>query len=195
MNPYIELGVLIDATEEEIKIKFRTLAMLHHPDKGGDEELFKRIKEAYELLSDPIRRKEYDMSGDAESNLQIRNAALEHIAQMVAQIVPQFNSEQDDLVGIMNNEIVKIRQDMVNNIAMCNKYIANLQKVVIRINAKHKKQNILLEQVQKQIDQRNREHEDFTRRIKICDLVLEILKDYEYGLVERVALPGAPTEN
>ena len=195
MDPYLELEVSIDATEEEIKIKFRSLAMIHHPDKGGDEEKFKRIKEAYELLTDPIRRKSYDMSGDAESNLAIRNAALDHISQMMSAIVPNFDSENENLVHIMHNEVTNIRQDMFNNINLCNKHLEKLQKVVIRINAKHQKQNILLDYVQKQIEQRTNEEVEFRRRIQICNLVIEILKDYEYGLIERIALPGAPTEN
>jgi len=94
----------------------------------------------------------------------------------------------------MNLEVTKIRQSMFENINVCNKYIENLDKVVVRINAKHNKQNIMLELVQKQIDQRKREHEDFTKRIQICDLEIEILKDYEYGLVERIALPNTPSE-
>jgi curved DNA-binding protein CbpA len=194
MDPYLELEISIDASDEEIKTQYRALAMIHHPDKGGDEEKFKRIKEAYEILSDPIRRKGYDMSGDAETNLQIRNSALDHIAQMMSQIVPNFDSEKDDLFAAMNLEVTKIRQSMFENIHVCNKYLENLDKVVVRINAKHNKQNIMLELVQKQIDQRKKEHEDFTKRIQICDLEIEILKDYEYGLVERIALPNTPSE-
>jgi curved DNA-binding protein CbpA len=194
MDPYLELEISIDASDEEIKAQYRALAMIHHPDKGGDEEKFKLIKEAYEILSDPIRRKGYDMSGDAESNLQIRNSALDHIAQMVNQIVPEFDSEQGDLIASMHLEVTKIRQSMFENINICNKYLENLNKVIVRINAKHNKQNILLELVQKQIDHRKREHEDFTKRIQICDLEIEILKDYEYGLVERIALPNTPSE-
>ena len=189
MDPYLELEVSIDATDEEIKIQYRAMAMIHHPDKGGDEEKFKRIKEAYEILSDPIRRKAYEISGDAETNLQIRNAALDHIAQMMGQIVPQFNSEADDLFAIMRHEVNNIRQGMIENTNVCVGYMANLQKVIARVNAKHDKQNIMLEILQKQIDFRNREHEDFTQRIKICDLEIEILKDYEYGLIERIQLP------
>ena len=60
---------------------------------------------------------------------------------------------------------------------------------MIRVNAKHDKQNIMIDILQKQIDFRNREHEDFTQRIKVCELEMEILKDYEYGLVERIKLP------
>lgn len=197
MDPYQELEISIEASEEEIKIKFRSLANIHHPDKGGDEEKFKRVKEAYEILSDPIRRKAYDMSGDAESNLQIRNTALEHIEHMLNTIVPNFDSESGDLVQEMRNQVGQIKVDMINNIALCNKYKDNLNKVIIRINAKHNKKNILLENVQRQLDQRNREFEDFNRRIKICDLEMEILRDYHYGLVEHLAIShtGASTEN
>ena len=189
MDPYLELELPIDANEEEIKLKYRHFANIYHPDKGGDEEKFKRIKEAYEILSDPIRRKAYEISDNAETNLQIRNAALDHIAQMMGQIVPQFNSEADDLFAIMRQEVNNIRQGMVENTNVCVGYMANLQKVIARVNAKHDKQNIMIEILQKQIDFRNREHEDFAQRIKICDLEIEILKDYEYGLIERIQLP------
>ena len=129
MDPYLELELPIDADEELIKLKYRHFANIHHPDKGGDEEKFKRIKEAYEILSDPIRRKAYEISGDAETNLQIRNAALDHIAQMMGQIVPQFNSEADDLFAIMRHEVNNIRQGMIENTNVCVGYMANLQKV------------------------------------------------------------------
>ena len=189
MDPYLELELPIDADEELIKLKYRHFANIHHPDKGGDEEKIKRIKEAYEILSDPIRRKAYEISGDAETNLQIRNAALDHIAQMMGQIVPQFNSEADDLFAIMRHEVNNIRQGMIENTNVCVGYMANLQKVMLRVNAKHDKHNIIIDILQKQIDFRNREHAEFTQRIKICDLEIEILKDYEYGLIERIQLP------
>ena len=51
MDYYKILGVARNATEEEIKKAYRKLAMTHHPDRGGDEEAFKKIKEAYEKLT------------------------------------------------------------------------------------------------------------------------------------------------
>ena len=59
-NFYEILGVKRDATDAEIKKAFRKLAQKHHPDAGGDEAEFKKISEAYETLSDPAKRKEYD---------------------------------------------------------------------------------------------------------------------------------------
>lgn len=59
-NFYDILGVSRDASDAEIKKAFRKLAQKHHPDAGGNEEEFKKISEAYETLSDPKKRKEYD---------------------------------------------------------------------------------------------------------------------------------------
>ena len=60
---YKTLGVSKDASEAEIKKAFRKLAQKHHPDAGGDEEKFKEINEAYEVLSDPKKKQVYDQFG------------------------------------------------------------------------------------------------------------------------------------
>lgn len=63
---YEILGVSRDASQEEIKKAFRKLAQKYHPDKpGGDEKKFKEISEAYSVLSDEKKRKQYDMFGAA----------------------------------------------------------------------------------------------------------------------------------
>ncbi len=57
---YEILGVSQDASEDQIKKAFRQLAVKYHPDAGGNEEDFKPISQAYEVLSDPKKRAEYD---------------------------------------------------------------------------------------------------------------------------------------
>ena len=59
-NYYDVLGVKRDATQDDIKKAFRKLAAKYHPDAGGDEEKFKELNEANEVLSDPEKRKKYD---------------------------------------------------------------------------------------------------------------------------------------
>jgi molecular chaperone DnaJ len=61
------LGVARDATTDDIKRAYRRLARQYHPDANpqpGAEERFKEIVEAYEVLSDPERRRRYDTFGD-----------------------------------------------------------------------------------------------------------------------------------
>lgn len=60
MDHYTTLGVSRTATQDEIKKAFRTLAMQHHPDKGGDLAKFQEITNAYETLSDANKRAAYD---------------------------------------------------------------------------------------------------------------------------------------
>ena len=66
-DPYEVLGVARDADEREIKKTFRALARTLHPDVNTDdpnaEEHFKEAAEAYEILSDPERRRIYDRYG------------------------------------------------------------------------------------------------------------------------------------
>lgn len=62
-NYYDVLGVEKGAKKDDIKKAFYKLASKHHPDKGGDAEKFKEINEAYQVLSDDKKRKEYDTYG------------------------------------------------------------------------------------------------------------------------------------
>ena len=82
MNYYEILGVSIDADENEIKSKYRKLAMKYHPDRNPDdkkaEEMFKKVSEAYEILGDKEKRKEYDKkilkTGEEKQNFEKKKA-------------------------------------------------------------------------------------------------------------------------
>lgn len=65
---YRTLGLKKGATDKEVKKAFRKLALKYHPDKSSEPEAadkFREIAEAYEVLRDPDRRRQYDQMGHA----------------------------------------------------------------------------------------------------------------------------------
>src|ERR1035437_5418575 len=63
---YSTLGIPRTASADEVKKAYRKLAHEHHPDKKtGDEAKFKEVNEAYQVLSDPQKRSNYDTLGYA----------------------------------------------------------------------------------------------------------------------------------
>lgn len=72
---YCVLGLQKSANASEIKKAYKRLAMKHHPDKGGDEEMFKKISHAYSILSDEKKRNQYDTFGtvDEQEGMNMQN--------------------------------------------------------------------------------------------------------------------------
>jgi DnaJ-class molecular chaperone len=71
---YEILGVSKTSSQEEIKKAYKLLALKYHPDKNSDpeaQETFKSISESYEILSDPERRKRYDMGESTPGNMNV----------------------------------------------------------------------------------------------------------------------------
>jgi DnaJ family protein A protein 2 len=72
---YSVLGITKEASQSDIKKAYKKLAFKHHPDKGGDEEMFKKISHAYSILSDEAKRKQYDTFGtvDEQDGMNMQN--------------------------------------------------------------------------------------------------------------------------
>jgi DnaJ-class molecular chaperone len=69
MNYYDILGISKDASESDIKKAYRSLSLQYHPDRNSNADAtkkFQEINQAYEILSDVQKRKQYDMGGGIE---------------------------------------------------------------------------------------------------------------------------------
>ena len=86
------------ASQKEIKSAYRRLVMLHHPDKNKlpeAEEMFKEIAEAYSVLSDPSKRKQYDIDNEP------RNVMLRKKQEKMWQIIREQKQKENEVMNIM----------------------------------------------------------------------------------------------
>jgi curved DNA-binding protein CbpA len=186
MNLYDELELQPTCTPEEIKQKYRLLAQIYHPDKAvfGDEEKFKRVKLAYEVLSDPVRRAEYDSTGKYNIDLSIRNEAISRLNNMIANWTQHMNPEFDDLILKMKVDIHETGNGVRNQISTNEANIKRLILIAERIKLKQEGENILKSFVESRIQQIKNEIDSLNRTLLIFKLMLEILENYHYNLTD-----------
>ena len=195
MNLYDELGLSPRCTFDEIKQRYRALAQQHHPDKGGDEDHFKKIKLAYEVLSDASRRAEYDATGKIEEDVPTRTEALQELAGLTTHCITKINPDHDDLIFVMKREMQDEFGQIKNNIITCNGFIIKLNKILNKVNRKKEGENFIKSIIQDQIKLREGELKQFKHKIEVLDYMKEILEDYYYGLDLSTLLEGVtPTE-
>ena len=102
-NYYITLGIGRSANLNQIKKAYRTIAKKSHPDttQSGDSRIFREVKEAYEILSDSNRRKQYDAKLEKEHS-RVRHPSAPKPSRMpVSPLDEIFRSESslDDFFG------------------------------------------------------------------------------------------------
>src|SRR5690349_13961921 len=83
MEHYSILGLAKDANVEDIKIAYKKLALMYHPDKNSDvnaNEKFSSIETSYKILSDPYLRTIYDL-GKLDAYLSMKNNILPNLTE------------------------------------------------------------------------------------------------------------------
>tara|TARA_B100002052_G_C15881385_1_gene599458 strand:- start:1284 stop:2381 length:1098 start_codon:yes stop_codon:yes gene_type:complete len=117
---YKELGIERNATSSDIKKAYHKLALQHHPDKGGNEDKFKKIQTAYEVLSNSEKRNKYDRFGlDSINNeSDIRQNDIFNMFFSRANMKPQKRKGRDTI--------------HILNITLKDLYIGKIQKLKIQ---------------------------------------------------------------
>jgi len=93
-NYYEILGVEKDASDEEIKLAYRKLAKKYHPDVNKTDpntrEKFIEIKEAYDVLIDPVQRRIYDQAGYNPRNVDFSDFFGRYDFRSIREILRNF---------------------------------------------------------------------------------------------------------
>jgi len=185
MTLYEELELPTYCSFDDIKQQYRKLSMIHHPDLGGDVEKFKRIKFAYEVLSDPERRKQYDLDKTTGVTNDIHTEAISKLANIFFAIMPTFNCNEGNLISAMTQETNNLKNRAHADLMMCEVYISNIETVKKKLKIKNpNSDNIIMSFIEKQLESRYKDKELFKHTIKLSDEMLLILDNYDYGFLE-----------
>jgi curved DNA-binding protein len=109
---YNILGVSENASPEEIKKAYRSLANKHHPDKGGDQDKFKDISVAYDTLSNEQKKAEYDMQragGGRQHHFHTGNGGFQDFNDIFGGGFDPFGHRSNPFADIFGRQMRKNR--------------------------------------------------------------------------------------
>lgn len=185
---YDVLGVDHDATSEQIKKAYKKLANKHHPDKErGDEELFKRINQAYEVLIDPLKRQSYDITGIYEGTDAIHvKSARESIELAIFNIINQ-NEANIEYIDIVQTIKQNIHNDKIAN--KQNEEKINKAKTKLNKNKERAAGNLVISAFDKQIRAQQDALTQTTGNKKVLDIADKLINSCKYKFDERPQQP------
>lgn len=186
INPYEVLGVSPNASREEIKKAYHQQAHKTHPDTGGSEDAFAKVKRAADILLNPKLRTQFDKDGVADEEMADNDMAV------AMQRVAEFFMQSIDAIIAANTNIDNF--DLINGgmaffdekIAKSKSYITKSQRLVKQYEAvlrrlrTKRKDDVISAMLKKQIGQLKINENLNAKDVHISELAKDILKDYEF---------------
>ncbi len=182
MSLYTTLGVLPDATPEEIKTAFRRAAMKNHPDRAdGNHILMQAIQAAYDVLSDPERRQVYDETGSTARPPTRHKRAVDLLARMLDQIVAKMDDvETESPLLQARHEVNALRETGEEKQKELARQVTQRNKALKRLRQKEGEDRAMfhildgLNARDKGVMEKNED------ALKMLLVVLDILAQYDY---------------
>jgi len=178
MNYYRILGVPQDATFAEIKIAYKALAHVVHPDKGGGVKEFQELSEAYRVLSNPEKRDKYDKGEDPgviTTDEETARARLGGIFQQAISEAP----EETDIIKAVGQGVRKISVQLSNALDKEKKTLRKAKHFRKRIKYRGKGVDIFDNIVADQITRSENDVKTLKKDIEICNIMIKMVKDYK----------------
>jgi len=181
MNPYDLLGLKKGCTDEEITKAFRELSKTHHPDIGGDAEVFIQINIAVSVLRDPYKRRMYDDFGiwdgmsEDNTNQMVQEKFQELINSWVDNQLQSWNTI--NIVDFFQANLSAAKRNINRRIDMEAKSLKDLKKMRKLVKVKEGR-NIVLEVIQARINSTESSLQKFKEELHIVSLINEETSKY-----------------
>lgn len=189
MKLYIILGVEVTATAQQIKKAYYAKSKVHHPDAGGDAEMFKELVLAYAILSDTEKRKRYDAGEDADEITKqtqtLDQIVVQTVTQAFCQIVMGADVENQDLVAIMREHFTGAVVQTTHAMNAENQKIRKFQTALKRIKAEGE-ENIFVSSANAQIAGLKAQIERIQQQKAVAEGAVKFLEAYSYAVDQHV---------
>ena len=174
MNYYELLEIEVTATTTQIKAAYRKKAKEHHPDHGGDPEIFKTIKEAYDCLMNNDERAFYDRVGTSKAS---------DLMQKVTTLISEAINNPNPIKTLLNT-LHKARADCNIRIRQFDDHTSKLNNRLesFKLNSEHKLYPVFVGVVNAElasIAEQKKSFEDGLREIAQLEMMFSGLQDPE----------------
>lgn len=178
---YEILGVGADASPAEIKAAYRKIAKSVHPDAGGGRDQFQTVSHAFEVLSDPKKRAEYDRSGKDEFDPESTKyqPAIEILDSLVSSMVNALDVRADPIAEIRGCIKRGIGTDREARAMLCDKE-AKLAKLLSRVKPGKSSHGALKHIFNQKLLLLRERIEMVTEHIIVLEHALELLDGYSF---------------
>jgi len=189
---YKRLGLDRDCSKTDIHSAYIKKARIFHPDVGGDKDKFVKILEAYQILSDPFKKRRYDHAGVFEHSNISEETRIEQLANSV--ILNYFNSVcRENKNDILFIDIMRLlKENISNDIFKSEKELKNvgggikvIKELLKRIKYSGNGVNVMEGLMLNFLQENEAAIINFKDQIKERKAALKLLKNYQFRTKSR----------
>lgn len=181
---YTILDVEQDASPEDIKKAYRKKAQQLHPDKeNGDEELFKQVKAAYEVLSDELKRKHYDETGELVQEFE-DSPVIQALIEIVLKLASQLDIVHTDLISVCRVNVQATQKQHQQNKENILQTANRFRDAADRIKVAEGQENILKQALLSEAENLDAQAKQVQVLLDIGDRILKMLENYSYDHIQ-----------
>lgn len=192
-NLYEILDVSQDADPDEIKKAYRRKAQQCHPDKeNGDEELFKKVKEAYEVLSDELKRKHYDETGELIKEFE-DSPVIQAVIEIVLKLAAQLDIEHTDLIQVCRTNVEATQRQHEQHRNNIEGTAKRFRDTAARMKVAEGEDNVIQQALLNEANNLDMQAKGVQVLLDIGDRILKMLEKYSYEYSDRTPMPAWST--
>jgi len=180
MGYYEDLGVDKDTTKEEMKKAYKAKSKKTHPDLGGNRCDFEKVKTAYEVLSDPIKKERYDNGEDTDLPPIDDLARSQLMGMFVNAVSDGTNIEQADIIGDLEKQLEQSVVNLVRAEQRNRKVEEKWNKVKVRLRHDGSISDVFGFVIKKELDKVSKFDVEHARTVLVLNKMKEMVDTYEY---------------